>query len=92
VETPSQGDRGERLFRCWGIHKAESPVLKTAGRIGRVFGAALAIEAMAILLLVVMVAAFGPKDPAAAQAYAERMGQWVGPIGGAGLCFWAVGG
>src|SRR6185295_361887 len=40
-------------------------------------------EVAAILALVLIVALIGPADAAAAQAYAERLGQWVGPIGGA---------
>jgi uncharacterized protein YndB with AHSA1/START domain len=40
-------------------------------------------EAAAILALVLIVALVGPADAAAAQAYAERLGEWVGPIGGA---------
>ncbi|HEY7184221.1 MAG TPA: hypothetical protein VIC84_22490 [Blastocatellia bacterium] len=38
-----------------------------------------------ILSLIALVATFGPSDPASAQAFAERLGRWVGPIGGA-LC------
>jgi carbon monoxide dehydrogenase subunit G len=40
-------------------------------------------EAAAILALVLIVALVGPADAAAARAYAEHLGQWVGPIGGA---------
>jgi len=43
-------------------------------------------EAAAILALVLIVALIGPSDAAAAQAYAEHLGQWVGPIGGAAAC------
>lgn len=57
-------------------------------QIGRTVIAALVIEALAIALLFVLVALFGPNDGVAAQAYAERLGQWVGPIGGAILCLW----
>jgi hypothetical protein len=38
-----------------------------------------------ILILIALVATFGPSDPAIAQAFAERLGRWVGPVGGA-LC------
>ncbi len=38
-----------------------------------------------ILILIALVATFGPSEPASAQAFAERLGRWVGPIGGA-LC------
>jgi hypothetical protein len=55
--------------------------------IGRTVIAALFIEALAIALLFVLVALFGPNDRVAAQAYAERLGQWEGPISGAVLCF-----
>ena len=47
---------------------------------------AIAIEAVAVLILVLVVAVFGPADPDAAQAYAERLGFWVGPIAGFSLC------
>ena len=47
---------------------------------------AVVIEATAVLVLVVFVASFGPADPVAAQAYAERLGTWVGPIAGFVLC------
>jgi hypothetical protein len=56
-------------------------------KIGRTIIAAVVIEAITIALLFVLVALFGPNDAAAAQAYAERLGQWVGPIGGAVFCF-----
>ena len=56
-------------------------------RIGRILVLAVVIEALAILALVLMVAApLGPSDPDAAQAYAERLGTWVGPIAGFVLC------
>lgn len=48
---------------------------------------AVAAEAGAILALVLVVAIFGPNQAAAAQAYAEKMGPWVGPIAGAALSF-----
>ena len=38
-----------------------------------------------ILILIALVATFGPSEPASAQAFAERLGRWVGPVGGA-LC------
>ena len=47
---------------------------------------AIAIEAVAVLILVLIIAVFGPADPDAAQAYAERLGYWVGPIAGFSLC------
>lgn len=51
---------------------------------------AVAVEVAAILALVILVALFGPKDPAAAQAFAPRLGAWVGPIGGALFTFLAA--
>jgi hypothetical protein len=42
-------------------------------------------EVSVILILITLVATFGPSEPVSAQAFAERLGQWVGPIGGA-LC------
>jgi hypothetical protein len=48
--------------------------------------AGLAAEAIPILLLIGMVALFGPREPVAAQAYAEKMGRWVGPIAGTLAC------
>jgi hypothetical protein len=48
---------------------------------------AIAAEILAILVLIVVVAIFGPRDQAQAQAYAERMGQWVGPLAGVVLSF-----
>jgi hypothetical protein len=63
-------------------------------RIGKVIVAAVAAEALAIATLVVLVAVFGPRSAAAAQAYAERLGAWVGPIAGAVFCllggWWAA--
>jgi hypothetical protein len=50
--------------------------------IGRMVLLALVMEALAVLV----VAVFGPSNPAAAQAYAERLGYWVGPIAGFTLC------
>jgi hypothetical protein len=38
-----------------------------------------------ILILIALVATFGPSESASAQAFVERLGRWVGPIGGA-LC------
>ena len=47
---------------------------------------AVAIESIAVLVLVLIVALLGPPDPTEAQAYAERLGYWVGPIAGFVLC------
>ncbi len=63
-------------------------------RWGRITGAALAAEVMPIVLLVGIVAVFGPGEETAAQAFAERQGRWVGPLGGAVACaaagWWAA--
>jgi hypothetical protein len=56
----------------------------------RVALAGLAAEAVPIVLLVGMVAMFGPHEPAAATAYAEKLGRWVGPVGGLLACFAAA--
>jgi len=63
-------------------------------KIGRIIALAVVIEALAILLLVAIVAVFGPRESAAAQAYAQRLGYWVGPIAGFALCLgggWLIG-
>lgn len=52
-------------------------------RWGRILIAAVLGEIAAIVLLIVLVAVLGPKEPAAARAYAESLGELVGPIGGA---------
>ena len=56
-------------------------------KLGRILIAAIVAEVVAILALVIIVFIFGPSDPAAAQAYAEKMGLWVGPIAGFITCF-----
>ena len=48
---------------------------------------AIAAEAGAVVALVCVVAFFGPKEANEAQRYAEKMGQWVGPIAGAIFSF-----
>jgi uncharacterized membrane protein len=55
-------------------------------RFGRIVVIAIAVETLTILLLVVLVAALGPSDAEGAQQAAERLGRWVGPIGGFVLC------
>jgi len=63
-------------------------------RVGRIMIAAVGAEVLAVLALVLLVALFGPADGVAAQAYAERLGYWVGPIAGFGFCllggFWVA--
>lgn len=53
-------------------------------RTGRILLVAIASEVLAVLTLVLIVAIFGPSDPADAPAYARRLGFWVGPIAGFG--------
>lgn len=52
----------------------------------RMFGVAVVIEGLAILVLVGVVAVTGPGDPVAARAYAEDLGYWLGPLAGFVLC------
>ncbi len=59
-------------------------------RVGRIVVIAILAEFLAVLTLVLIVALFGPADPAAAQVYLESLGVWVGPI--AGFAFTLVGG
>lgn len=47
----------------------------------------IAAEVLAILILICLVAIFGPRDQAQAQAYAEKLGAWVGPLAGVVLSF-----
>lgn len=51
-------------------------------RWGRLVLGIVGAEAIPILLLVALVAVFGPSDAAAASAYAEREGRWFGPLAG----------
>ncbi len=51
-----------------------------------IIGAVL-VEMSSVIALVVVVAVFGPNEATAAQAYAERLGRWVGPIAGAVFTF-----
>jgi hypothetical protein len=54
----------------------------------RLIVTAIAAEATAILLLVLIVAIFGPKtNQAEAEAYAQKLGPWVGPLAGVVLSF-----
>lgn len=55
-------------------------------RFGLIAATAVGVELLAIVVLVLLIAILGPSDPAAAQAYAEELGYWVGPIAGAVLC------
>jgi uncharacterized membrane protein len=58
--------------------------------IPRIIVLAIMVEAIAIAILAVLVAIFGPRgsgDSGAMQAFAEHLGQFVGPIASAILCF-----
>ena len=59
-------------------------------RWGRVTIGRIIAEFAVILILIALVATFGPSEPASAQAFAERLGRWVGPIGGALSSFLAA--
>ena len=72
------------------ISMTRSKVTEMRIRIGRILAVAILAEILAVLTLVVIVALFGPSEPTAAQAYAERIGFWVGPI--AGFIFTLIGG
>ena len=57
---------------------------------GRVALGVIAAEAVPIVLLVIIVAVFGPREQTSAQQFATRLGQWVGPIGGDIMSFIAA--
>jgi len=57
-----------------------------AFRLGRIIIIAIVVEALAIIGLIGIVAVFGPSDPNSAQAYAEEVGYWFGPVVGIVLC------
>ena len=48
----------------------------------RLIAGPIAAEVLAILILVCLVAIFGPRNQAQAQAFAEKLGAWVGPLAG----------
>ncbi len=49
----------------------------------RILIAAIVAEIIPIVLLVALVAIFGPNDAAETQDYASSLDAWVGPLGGA---------
>ena len=55
-------------------------------RVGRILLTAIVVEVLAVLALVLLVVILGPSDQAAAEAYAKRLGFWVGPIAGFVFC------
>lgn len=79
---------GLRIVTWWQPQSSDRPENGGATRMsmGRMALLAVAIEATAVLILVLVVAVFGPAEPAAAEAYAQRLGYWVGPIAGFILC------
>jgi len=56
-------------------------------RLVRIALLAIAIEVMAILGLVGVVAVAGPAEKSAAMRFAEETGTWFGPLAGVVLCF-----
>ena len=48
----------------------------------KILGLGVVIEILGVLTLVLLVAVSGPVDAEAAQATAERLGLWVGPVTG----------
>ena len=53
----------------------------------RLIAGAIAAEILAIFILILLVAIFGPRNQAQAEAYAQKLGQWVGPLAGMLLSF-----
>ena len=49
-------------------------------RWGRLLLGLVIAELVPTLILVALVAAYGPSTEAEAQAYATRLGRWVGPV------------
>ncbi len=60
----------------------------------RILIAVIAAEAAPLLLLVALVTIFGPGTTAADMHFAQTLGQWVGPLGGAlatlFMAYWAL--
>jgi hypothetical protein len=59
-------------------------------RWGRIVVAGLIGELIPIILLVAVVAVFGPRELGAAQAFAEKTGHWFGPLAGVLVSFLAA--
>ena len=57
---------------------------------GRLLTGAFVAELIPILVLVALVAMFGPSEQTQAEAYAARLGRWVGPLAGTVMCFVAA--
>ena len=55
-------------------------------QIGRTLLTAFVVEVLAIVVLVIAVALFGPQDVEAAQAWAAEAGRWLGPLAGFLFC------
>ena len=73
-----------------------APEIEMQLLLGRIVLAALAMEALGIMVLILLVALFGPADASAAQRFAEQLGDWVGPLSGAAFCllggYWVASG
>jgi len=52
-------------------------------RWGRLILGAIAAEALPVILLIGLVALLAPNEATEAQEYANTLGKWVGPVGGA---------
>jgi hypothetical protein len=59
-------------------------------RWGRIAIATLLCELLPMGLLLVAVAAFGPRDPFGAAFFADAAGHWIGPIAGAAAAFFGA--
>ena len=57
---------------------------------GRLVSGVIVAELVPILLLVALVALFGPSEQSQAEVFAARLGRWVGPIGGITMTFLAA--
>lgn len=91
--APGDAESGVRA-RFGRILPAHSRTTTLRIPVVRIALTAVAIEAVAIGALFAIVALFGPHDATAAQAFAERLGVWFGPLSGAVLClgggYWAA--
>ncbi|MES2625649.1 MAG: hypothetical protein V4628_10245 [Pseudomonadota bacterium] len=55
-------------------------------RFGRIAIAAISAEILGVVALIILVMIFAPAEQDQVQAFAERLGAWVGPISGFLLC------
>ena len=54
---------------------------------GRIAITVIVAEMLGVVILIGLVVIFGPSDPNNAQAFAEKLGGWVGPISGLVFCY-----